>query len=143
MKLSDVKSVIDFREVASEKLKYWLSNRMDQLKFLTLSGISYGYNLDGSTRTDSAFSSLAFASDVTAPTAGRHFRVTADSSGVYTGLAAGDTTAVDNTDVLSYRAIVDLLVKARRNYLPGMLKNGKDYYIGVVSPEGYAQLKKD
>jgi len=142
-KLSDQKSVINFREQANDKLKYWLANRMDQLKILTLSGIQYSYNLDGTSRTDTSFSNLAFAADVSAPTANRHYRVTADGSGVYTGLQAGSTTSVDATDTLSYKAIVDVLVKARRNYLPGMLKDGKDYYTILVSPEGYAQLKKD
>jgi N4-gp56 family major capsid protein len=142
-KLSDQKSVINFREQANDKLKYWLANRMDQLKILTLSGVSYAYNLDGSTRSESSFANLAFAGDVSAPTVGRHYRVTADASGVYTGLAAGDTASVDATDVLSYKAIVDAGVKARRNYMPGMMKDGKDYYVAMVSPEGYAQLKKD
>lgn len=142
-KLSDQKSVINFREQANDKLKYWLANRMDQLQILTLSGLAYTYNLDGSTRSSTSFSNLAFASDVSAPTSNRHFRVTADASGVYTGLAAGATASVDATDILSYKAIVDATVKARRNYMPGMMKNGRDYYVALVSPEGYAQLKKD
>jgi N4-gp56 family major capsid protein len=142
-KLSDQKSVIDFRTTANDRLKYWLANRLDQLQILTLSGLAYTYNLDGSTRTDTAFSNLAFASDVSAPTTNRHYRVTADASGVYTGLAAGATGSVDATDVLSYKAIVDATVKARRNYMPGMMKNGREYYVALVSPEGYAQLKKD
>lgn len=142
-KLSDQKSVIDFRSQANDKLKYWLANRLDQLQLLTLSGLAYTYNLDGSTRASTSFSNLAFAADVSAPTSNRHYRVTADASGVYTGLAAGATASVDATDVLSYKAIVDVCVKARRNYMPGMNKNGKDYYVALVSPEGYAQLKKD
>lgn len=142
-KLADQKSVINFREQANDKLKYWLANRMDQLKILTLSGISYAYNLDGSTRSETSFANLAFAGDVSAPTAGRHYRVTKDGSGVYTGLAAGATASVDATDTLCYKAIVDAAVKARRNYLPGMMKDGRDFYIALVSPEGYAQLKKD
>jgi len=142
-KLSDQKSVINFREQANDKLKYWLANRMDQLKLLTLSGIAYNYNLDGSTRSETSFSNLAFAGDVAAPTTNRHYRVTADASGVYTGLATGATSSVDATDILSYKAVVDAGVKARRNYLPGMMKDGRDYYVCLVSPEGYAQLKKD
>lgn len=142
-KLADQKSVIQFREQANDKLKYWLANRMDQLKLLTLSGISYAYNLDGSTRGETSFSNLAFASDVSAPTAGRHYRVTKDGSSVYTGLAAGDTGSVDATDTLCYKAIVDAAIKARRNYLPGMMKDGRDFYVALVSPEGYGQLKKD
>jgi len=142
-KLSDQKSVIDFRTEANDKLKYWLANRMDQLQILTLSGVSYAYTNDGATRSETSFSNLAFASDVSAPTTNRHYRVTKDASGVYTGLAAGATASVDATDTLCYKAIVDVAVKARRNYMPGMMKNGKDFYIALVSPEGYAELKKD
>lgn len=142
-KLADQKTVIEFRSQANDKLKYWLANRLDQLQILTASGISYAYGCDGSTRTDTAFASLAFASDVSAPTTNRHYRTTSDASGVYTGLAVGATGSVDATDTLTYKSIVDVCVKARRNYMPGMMKNGRDYYIALISPEGYAQLKKD
>lgn len=144
-KLANKKTVIDFRQQANDKLKYWLANRLDQLQILTMSSIPYSLNLDGSTRASTAFTDLAFADEVASrsPTAGRHFRVTNDASGVYTGLAAGATASIDATDTLSYKAIVDVCVKARRNYLPGMMKNGKEHYICMVSPEGYSQLKKD
>lgn len=142
-KLADHKSVINFRTEANDKLKYWLANRLDQLQILTLSGIAYTSNLDGSTRSSSSFSNLAFASEVSGPTSNRHYRTTSDGSGVYTGLEDGATGSVDATDTLTYKSIVDVCVKARRKYLPGMMKNGKDYYIALISPEGYAQLKKD
>jgi len=142
-KLSDQKSIFDFRSLAREKLAYWLANRLDQLAFLTLSGIDYSYNNDGSTRTDSAFANLGFSSDVSAPTSNRHYRVTADASGVYTGLEAGATASVDATDTLSYKAVVDACVKAQRNYMPPLSSGGQDKYVAFISPEGYAQLKKD
>ena len=142
-KLSDQKSVLNFRMQAKDKLAYWLANRMDQLAFLTMSGIAYTYDNDGGTRTDTAFSNLAFASDVAAPTTNRWRRVTADGSYNYTGLAAGATGSVDATDVLSYKAIVDALVFANRHYMPPLMSGGKEYYVGFISPEGYAQLKKD
>jgi len=47
---------------------------MDQLAFLTLSGISYAYANNGAARTSGAFASLAFAADVEAPTSKRHRR---------------------------------------------------------------------
>ena len=142
-KLSDQKSIFDFRSLAKDKLAYWLANRLDQLAFLTLSGVGYGFNNDGSTRTGSDFANLAFAGDVSPPTSNRHYRVTADASSVYTGLAAGATASVDATDTLSYKAIVDLCVKANRNYMPPLMSGGKEYYVAFISPEGYAQLKKD
>ena len=142
-KLAEQKTVVSFREHARDVLAYWLANRIDQLAFLTLSGKAYTYNNDGSTRTSGAFNSLAFASDVAAPTTNRHYRVTADASGVYTGLAAGSESSVDATDTLSYKAIVDSLVQAKRNYMKPIVAGGKEYFVGFVSPEGLAQLKKD
>lgn len=54
-KMSDQRTVINFRETGRDRLAYWLGNRTDQLAFLTMSGISYAFNNDGSARTDSAF----------------------------------------------------------------------------------------
>lgn len=47
-KMADQRTVINFREQGRDKLAYWLANRVDQLAFLTLSGISYQFNNDGS-----------------------------------------------------------------------------------------------
>lgn len=142
-KLAEQKTVVSFREHARDRLAYWLANRIDQLAFLTLSGVGYGLNNDGSARSSSAFSALSFAADVTAPTANRHYRVTADGSGVYTGLAAGATASVDATDKLSYQAIVDITTLAKTNYIKPLMANGKEYYVAFIRPEGLAQLKKD
>ena len=142
-KLAEQKTVIKFREHSRDKLSYWLANRMDQLAFLTMSGIDYSKNTDGSTRTSGAFSSLAFAADVAAPSANRHVRVTADGSGVYTGLAAGDTSLVDATDTLSYNALVDLGTIAKTRYVKPLMAGGKEYYVLFIRPEALAQLKKD
>jgi len=142
-KLAKQKAAVSFREDARDRLAYWLSNRIDQLALLTLSGVSYAYNLDGSTRADPTFQELAFASEVSAPTANRHVRVTADASKVYTGLAAGNTAAVDATDILSYEALVDLNVYAKNQYVRPIRAGGKEYYIMLIRPEALAQLKKD
>lgn len=144
-KLAAQKTVVSFRENARDRLSYWLANRIDQLAFLTLSGISYDKNLDGSDRTSTTFSELAFAADVSAPTANRHFRVT-NSSGVssgYTGIVAGDTSLVADTDVLSYSAIVDITTLAKTNHIKPVIEGGKEYYVAYVRPEALAQLKKD
>ena len=39
-KLAEQRSVISFRNVAKDRLAYWLANRVDELAILTLSGIS-------------------------------------------------------------------------------------------------------
>lgn len=141
-KLADQKTVVKFREHARDRLSYWLANRMDQLAFLTLSGIGYDKNLDGSTRTDAAFTQLAFASDVSAPTTNRHFNVTGSGT-AYTGLAAGDTSTIDANGVLTYEAMVDISTTANRQYVKPLNAGGKEYFVVFISPEGLAQLKKD
>ena len=46
-KLSDQKTVINFREMGKDRLAYWLANRVDQLAFLTMSGIAYTFTNNG------------------------------------------------------------------------------------------------
>ena len=137
-KLAEQKTVIAFRENARDRLAYWLANRMDQLAFLTLSGVAYTKNNDGSTRTSGAFNNLAFATDVSAPTSKRHRRWDATS-----GLVAGDTTAVIADDVLTYKAMVDINTYAKTHYIKPLISGGKEYYVVFLRPEGLAQLKKD
>lgn len=141
-KLAEQKTVVSFREHARDRLAYWLANRLDQLMFLTLSGVEYSKNNDGSTRSSGAFASLAFAADVSAPTANRHRRVTA-AAGVYGGLVAGNTALVDADDFLSYEAIVDIVTWAKTTYLKPLMSGGKEYYVAFIRPEALAQLKKD
>ena len=137
-KLAEQKTVVNFRENAKDRLAYWLANRMDQLAFLTLSGVSYALGNDGSTRASGAFASLAFAADVSAPTSKRHRRWDATS-----GLVAGDTTAVAAVDTLTYKACVDMVVYAKTHYIKPLMMGGKEYYVVFVRPEALAQLKKD
>jgi N4-gp56 family major capsid protein len=141
-KLADQKTVVKFREHARDRLSYWLANRMDQLAFLTMSGVGYDRNLDGSLRTDAAFTQLAFSSDVSVPTSNRHYNV-AGTGGGYTGLVAGDTTSIDVNATLTYETMVDISTTANRNYLKPLNAGGKEYYVVFISPEGVAQLKKD
>jgi N4-gp56 family major capsid protein len=58
-------------------------------------------------------------------------------------LVAGDTTAVDTPDVLTYDACVDMVVYAKTHYIKPMMMGGKEYYVCFVRPEALAQLKKD
>lgn len=137
-KLADQKTVVEFRNNGRERLSYWLANRLDQLGFLTLSGIAYTSTNNGATRTDSTFANLAFASDVSAPTTNRHRRWDAVS-----GLVAGDTTAVAAADTLTYDALVDIRAYCETSYLKPLIAGGKEFYVVFMRPEGLAQLKKD
>jgi len=141
-KLADQKTVIGFRENARDRLAYWLANRCDQLAFLTMAGIDYGLKNDGSPRSSGAFASLAFASDVAAPTANRHRMVTA-TAGTYNGLVSGNTGGLTADDTLSYSAIVDIVTYAKTTYLKPLMAGGKEYYVAFVRPEALSQLKKD
>ncbi|MBM6672245.1 DUF4043 family protein, partial [Phocaeicola coprophilus] len=40
-RMADQKSVVEFRGNSRDTLAYWLADRIDQLAFLTLSGVSY------------------------------------------------------------------------------------------------------
>ncbi len=138
-KLAEQKSVIRFRDHAKDKLGNWLANRIDQLAFLTLSGISYAYNNDGSTRVNSNFPNLAFAADVTAPSTNRYRRWNG-TSGL---LEAGNTANVAATDVMSYKAITSMMAFAKDHYIKPLLAGGKEYYIILMKPGSLMQLKND
>lgn len=138
-KLADQKTVIRFREQARNKLAYWLANRIDQLVFLMLAGVSFAYKNNGAPRpATSPFPSLSFAADVHAPTSKRHLRWDAVN-----GLVAGDTTAVDAADVIGYNTIVDAMAYCKDHYMPPLMRDGKEYYVGLLRPGALAQLKKD
>jgi len=137
-KLAEQKTVVSFREHARDSLAYWLANRMDQLAFLTMSGIDYSFTNNGGTRTSGAFATLAFSADVSAPTANRHVRALADGT-----ITAGATASMVAGDILSYTALVDLGVYAKTNYVKPIMSGGKEYYVLFIRPEGLAQLKKD
>lgn len=135
--LSDQASVIDFRSTGFDRLKYWLANRCDQLALLTLSGIAYTFNLDGSTRTDGAFASLAFNNDVRAPSSLRSLMWDGSS------LSLSDTTQVATTFVPSYKMIVKALAYAKTHYVRPLMNGGKAYYVFVVHPLTLAAIKLD
>lgn len=141
-KLSEQRSVINFRTEAKDKLGQWLAETMDDLMFLTASGISYDLMTDGSPRPvpagEDALSTLDFAADLKVPSANRHYRWAGAS-----GLLAGNTAVIDSTHVPSYRMIVDLIAEAKTKRVRPIKSGGKDYYVLLVHPKTYAFLKKD
>lgn len=142
-KMADQRSVINFRTNAKNQLAFWLADRLDQLAFLTLSGIKYTHMNTGGLRPTTNRSStgmqlkdLAFAADVSAPTDARHLRVSGNS------IIKGDTTQITAADKLGYRHIVELKAYARDNYIRGVGANNDKYHL-FVTPAGMAQLKLD
>lgn len=136
-KLSDQKSVIDFRSTAKERLVQWLAQRLDRLAFLTLSGISYAYTNNGAPNTGSPFPNLAFASDVTAPTSLRSLMW--DGAALLPSVTANITSAY----VPGYRMIVDACAYAKEHYVTPLRSGGKSYFVILVAPGTLAALKKD
>lgn len=136
-KLSDQKTVINFREQGKDKLAYWLGNRVDQLAFLTLSGISYEYHNNGAPRIGSPFPSLAFAADVRAPSANRSLMWDG------TSLQQSNTSAITTAFVPKYTMIVDLIAYAKEQHIRPLKDGGKEYFVILLAPGTLAALKKD
>jgi len=143
-RLADQKSVVNFRENSRDALAYAMADRMDQLAFLTLSGVAYTHKTSGSLRPTNVTAGhdlvdLEFASDVAAPTTNRHRRWDAS-----TNLTAGDVTAVAAADTITYKAIVELKAYAKDNYIRGIRGAGnQEVFHMFVTPQQMADLKLD
>ena len=142
-RLADQKSVVNFREHSRDALAYAMADRIDQLAFLTLSGIGYNLKNNGGLRASmnsgQNLNDLEFSSAVSAPTSNRHRRVDATN-----GLVAGDVTALEAADKLSYKTIVDLKAYAKDNYIRGLRGAGNDETFHLfVTPQVMADLKLD
>jgi N4-gp56 family major capsid protein len=142
-RLADQKSVVNFREHSRDALAYAMADRIDQVAFLTLSGVAYTNKNNGSTRavlnTGQNLGDLAFGGDVTAATTNRHRRWDATN-----GLVAGSTTAVIAADTIAYSTIVALKAYAKDNYIRGLRGSGGDeVYHLFVTPQVMADLKLD
>ncbi len=146
-RMADQKTVVNFREQSRDALAYAIADRMDQLAFLTLSGVAYTHKTNGGLRATSSSAGhelvdLVFASDVSAPTSARHLRV--DVSGGTSTLAAGDTTATVADDKIAYRDIVNLKAYAKDHYIRGIRGAGNEEMFHMfVTPQQMADLKLD
>lgn len=131
--MAEQATVIRFREQAKDKLGFWLPDKIDEMLFLTAAGRAFTKNTDLSTRGTSQLPSLAFASDVSAPTTNRVKHAgTATSEGT---LAVGDK--------LTWNECVKVKTFARRQGLRPIRQGGKEYYAMVVSPEQRRDLVTD
>ena len=143
-RMADQKSAISFRETSRDVLAYWLADRLDQLAFLTLAGIAYTQKPNGAVRPVLAaglnLSNLAFAADVTAPSANRYKRWIA-GTGV---LGAPATASVVAADIPSYKMLVKLKAYAKDQYIRGIKGPGNtEFYQVFMCPAGIAALKQD
>ena len=138
-RLADQKSVVNFRSQSRDVLAYWLADRIDQLAFLTLSGVAYTNTNRGATRSSATFGNLEFASDVTTPSTNRHRRWDATS-----GLVAGATASVAAADTPSWAMMVELKAFAKDKYVRGIKgPGGQEFYHVFMTPQGMAKLRQD
>ena len=144
-RMADQKSVVTFRENSRDVLAYWLADRIDQMAFLTMAGMSYGTKNSGGVRPGSDMVNLEFAQDVTAPTSKRLMTWDKASGGLLppsqkTNTSAGFLAA----DTPCWELFVQLKAYAKDNYIRGVKENGgQETYHIFLSPQAMAKLKLD
>lgn len=140
-RMADQKSIVEFRKNSRDVLAYWLAERIDQLAFLTMAGISYAYKPNGAARVGSDLPFLEFAADVSAPTSLRRLRWDGTSS-TKTLVTSAASSGVAATDTPSYEMIVQLKAYAKDQFVrPAGGPNGK--YHMFLTPQAMAKLKMD
>ena len=142
-RMADQKSIVEFRGNSRDVLSYWLSDRIDQMAFLTLAGISYAMKPNGAARVGSDLQYLDFASDVTAPSAKRRLRW--DGTSATKSLIAGAaSSAVVATDTPSWELFVQLKAYAKDRYIRGIKEDGgAETYHAFLTPTAMAKLKME
>lgn len=115
------------------------ADRLDQMAFLTLSGVSYAYHTNGAARVGSDLQNLAFAADVSAPTSNRHFRWDASD-----GLVTAGTSGLTTSDTPTWKMLVEMKAYAEESYLkPIRTDNGVQMYHIFMTPTAMAKLKME
>ena len=133
-KLSEQETVIQFRATAKEQLGNWKAQKVDELCFLTMSGVAFTNKLDGTTRSASSqLPQLRFAGDVSASTAKR----------VVYGGTATSTATLTASDTMSWTLLVKAKTLAKIKNVKPIRNGNKEYYIVVMSPEQGGDLKND
>ncbi len=139
-RMADQKSIVEFRGNSKNVLAYWLSDRIDQMAFLTMAGISYSQHNNGAPRVGSDLQFLEFAQDVTAPTNNRRFRWDNTAKALVSAAASNAVTA---TDTVAWEMFVALKAAAKNAYVRGVMDNGEETFHAFLTPTAMANLKLD
>lgn len=140
-RMADQKSVVEFRNNSRDVLAYWLADRIDQLAFLTLSGVSYSMRNNGATRVGSDLPFLEFAADISAPSNLRKVRWNGTAKTLVTN---GATSAITTADTPSWELFVQLKAYAKDQYLRGIKgSGGEEVFHAFLTPQAMARLKLD
>lgn len=138
-RIADLKSAVNFRNTSKDLLSNWLAQRIDEIAFLVMSGISLNYRSNGAIRVGSQFPMLEFAADITAPTGNRHFRWDKND-----GLVAAGTNNLLGEDKLSWDALLAMRSKAVDSFIrPIRSDDGIDIYTVFLSTGGMEAIKRD
>ncbi len=140
-RMADQKSIVEFRGNSRDKLAYWLADRIDQMAFLTMSGVSYSMKNNGAPRVGSDLLSLEFAADVSAPTNARRLRWDFSTKSLVASAATSDLLAEDK---LTWQTFVELKAYAKDRYIRGINgEGGEETFHAFMTPQAMARLKMD
>ena len=145
-RMADQKTIVNFREQSKDKLAYWLSDRMDQLAFLTLSGRAYTLRTNGATRVGSSLPDLDFAADVAAPSDKRFGQWDQGSQSILWGTGTGTIVngAIGTGDYPTWEMLVQAKAYAKDNFIRCVReKGGEECYHVFFTPQQMAKLKLD
>jgi len=132
-RMAEQATVVRFRAMARGKLTFWLSEKIDELMFLTAAGRAFTLNTDGSTRSGSQLPGLTFAADVVAASTNR-IRYGGDATSEATLVAA---------DTMTWTVVKNASAFAKRKKIKPIRQGGKEYYALVLSTEQARDLKGD
>ena len=140
-RMADQRSVVEFRGNSRDVLAYWLADRIDQMAFLTMSGVSYANTNKGVARVGSDLQYLDFAADVSAPSANRRLRWDGTNK---TLISSAATSAVAAADLPMWEMFVQLKAYAKERYVRGCNEAGnQECYHAFLTPTAMAKLKMD
>lgn len=143
-RMADQKSIVEFRNNSKNVLAYWLSDRIDQMAFLTMAGFSYAKQNSaiGTDRVGSDLQYLEFAADVTSPTSKRFARWNGTSNLLEWGTGTG--SVVNATDAPKWEMFVQAKAYAKDHYIRGVKESGgEETYHAFLTPSAMAKLKLD
>ena len=140
-RMADQKSTVEFRSNSKDVLAYWLADRVDQLAFLTLAGLSYTRTPAGALRVGSDLPSLEFASDVASPSTNRRLRWDGTNKVL---VPNGASSAIVAADTPTWNMLVQLKAYAKDRYIRGVKEEGgEECYHVFLTPQAMAKLKLD
>jgi len=151
-RMTDQKTIVNFREQSRDTLAYAMADRIDQLAFLTLSGLQYNLKNNGALRaatavTGDVLSGLEFAPGAgDAATSARSLCLNSGDANNDSVMSASGSNQNDFTsfDKLSYASIVNLKAYAKDNYIRGIRGAGnQEVFHMFVTPQQMASLKLD